>query len=90
MVDVLTYLPLKQKELHPERKVSSTSLSLQFFYYFCSVIVITLEHNNKELRNTNGCNLVTHFSNNPTNRFILSKLSLLAKITKINSISQVI
>lgn len=40
-----------------------------------------LEHNNEELRNTNGCYLVTQFSSNPTNRFILSELSFLAKVT---------
>ena len=44
--------------------------------------VITLEHNNEELRNTNGCYLVTQFSSNPTNLFILSELSFLAKFTK--------
>lgn len=44
--------------------------------------VITLEHNNEELRNTNGCYLVTQFSSNPTNRFILSELSFLAKVAK--------
>ena len=36
----------------------------------------------EELRNTNGCYLVTQFSSNSTNRFILSELSLLAKINK--------
>jgi len=41
-----------------------------------------LEHNNEELRNTNGCYLVTRFSINPTNRFILSELSFLTKITE--------
>ncbi len=52
---------------------------------FCTFVasrVITLEHNNEELRNTNGCYLVTQFPNNPTNRFILSELSFLAKVTK--------
>lgn len=47
---------------------------------FAITIVITLEHNNEELRNTNGCYLVTQFSSNPTNRFILSELSFLAKV----------
>ena len=30
--------------------------------------VITLEHNNEELRNTNGCYLVTQISSNPNSR----------------------
>ena len=30
----------------------------------------TLKHNNEELRNTNGCDLVTQFSSNPNNRLI--------------------
>ena len=51
-------------------------------YYLCAIRVITLKHNNEELRNTNGCYLVTQFSSNPTNRFILSELSFLAKVTK--------
>lgn len=50
---------------------------------FVASRVITLEHNNEELRNTNGCYLVTQFSSNPTNRFILSELSFLAKVTQI-------
>ena len=37
---------------------------------------------NEELRNTNGCYLVTQFSSSPTNRFILSELSFLAKVMK--------
>ena len=41
-----------------------------------------LWQSNEELRNTNGCYLVTQFSSNPTNRFILSELSFLAKVTK--------
>ena len=49
--------------------------------------VITLEHNNEELRNTNGCYLITQFSSNPTNRFILSELSFLAKVTKNSGIT---
>ena len=53
-------------------------------YYLCAIRVITLKHNNEELRNTNGCYLVTQFSSNPTNRFILSELSFLAKVTKIS------
>ena len=51
---------------------------------FCTYVpprVITLKHNNEELRNTNGCHLVTQFSSNPTNRFIISELSFLAKVT---------
>lgn len=55
---------------------------LHFFYYLCTIRVITLEHNNEELRNTNGCYLVTQFSSNPTNRFILSELSFLAKVKR--------
>ncbi len=50
--------------------------------YLCAIRVITLKHNNEELRNTNGCYLVTQFSSSPTNRFILSELSFLAKVTK--------
>lgn len=42
-----------------------------------------MKHNNEELRNTNDCYLVTQFSSNPTNRFILSELSFLAKVTEI-------
>ena len=41
---------------------------------FCTFVtsrVITLEHNNEELRNTNGCYLVTQFPSNPNNRLIL-------------------
>ena len=52
---------------------------------FCTFVasrVTTLKHNNEELRNTNDCYLVTQFSSNPTNRFILSKLSFLAKVTE--------
>jgi len=41
-----------------------------------------LWQNIEEFRNTNGCYLVTQFSSNPTNRFILSELSFLAKVTK--------
>ena len=51
---------------------------------FCTFVasrVTTLKHNNEELRNTNGCYLVTQFSGNPTNQFIISKLSFLAKVT---------
>ena len=47
--------------------------------YLCAIRVITLKHNNEELRNTNGCYLVTQFSSNPTNRLILSFLD---KVTK--------
>ena len=50
--------------------------------YLCAIRVITLKHNNEELRNTNGCYLVTQFLSNPTNRFILSELSFLVKVTK--------
>ena len=52
---------------------------------FCTFVasrVITLWQSNEELRNTNGCYLVTQFSSSPTNRFILSELSFLAKVTK--------
>ncbi len=50
--------------------------------YLCAIRVITLKHNNEELRNTNGCYLVTQFSSSSTNRLILSELSFLAKVTK--------
>ena len=63
------------------RILSSLSFRLHFFLYLCSIRVITLKHNNEELRNTNGCYLVTQFSSNPTNRFILSEPSFLAKAT---------
>ena len=63
-------------------KIIIIHFCLRFFYYLCAVRVITLKHNNEELRNTNGCYLVTQFSSNPTNRFILSELSFLAKVTK--------
>ena len=51
--------------------------------YLCAIRVITLKHNNEELRNTNGCYLVTQFSSSSTNRLILSELSFLAKVTQI-------
>lgn len=51
--------------------------------YLCAIRVITLKHNNEELRNTNGCYLVTQFSSSSTNRLILSELSFLAKVTII-------
>lgn len=51
--------------------------------YLCAIRVITLKHNNEELRNTNGCYLVTQFSSSSTNRLILSELSFLAKVSKI-------
>ena len=63
-------------------KIIIIHFCLRFFYYLCAVRVITLKHNNEELRNTNGCYLVTQYSSNPTNRFILSELSFLAKVTK--------
>jgi len=44
---------------------------------------------NEELRNTNGCYLVTQFSSNPTNRFILSELSFLAKVTEKNRVCKI-
>lgn len=47
-----------------------------------AIAILTLWQSNEELRNTNGCYLVTQFSSNPTNRFILSELSFLAKFTK--------
>lgn len=50
--------------------------------YLCAIRVITLKHNNEELRNTNGCYLVTQFSSSSTNRLILSELSFLAKVIK--------
>lgn len=57
--------------------------------YLCAIRVITLKHNNEELRNTNGCYLVTQFSSSSTNRLILSELSFLAKVTENNSKSAV-
>lgn len=51
-------------------------------FHLCSIKSYQLKHNNEELRNTNDCYLVTQFSSNPTNRFILSKLSFHAKATK--------
>ena len=50
---------------------------LRFFYYLCAVRVVTLKQSNEELRNTNGCYLVTLFSGNPNNRFILRQLQIL-------------
>lgn len=57
-------------------------LSSAFLFYLCSIKSYPLKHNNEELRNTNDCYLVTQFSKNPTNRFILSKLPFLAKVTE--------
>ena len=72
------------KKMLTKKEIIATSLFVSnIFYYLCTIRVITLKHNNEELRNTNGCYLVTQFSSNPTNRFILSKLSFLAKVTKI-------
>lgn len=48
-----------------------------FFLYLFTVRVITLKHSNEELRNTNGCYLVTQFSSNPNNRLILRQLQIL-------------
>ena len=71
------------KKMLTKKEIIATSLFVSnIFYYLCTIRVITLKHNNEELRNTNGCYLVTQFSSNPTNRFILSKLSFLAKVTK--------
>ena len=58
-------------------KIIIIHFCLRFFYYLCAVRVITLKHNNEELRNTNGCYLVTLFSGNPNNRFILRQLQIL-------------
>ena len=58
-------------------KIIIIHFGLRFFYYLCAVRVITLKHNNEELRNTNGCYLVTLFSGNPNNRFILRQLQIL-------------
>ena len=70
------------KKMLTKKEIIATSLFVSnIFYYLCTISVITLKHNNEELRNTNGCYLVTQFSSNPTNRFILSKLSFLAKVT---------
>ena len=63
-------------------KIIIIHFCLRFFYYLCAVRVITLKHNNEELRNTNGCYLVTLFSGNPNNRFILNELSFLTKVRK--------
>ena len=67
--------------------------SLQFLFssalFFCTFVasrVTTFWQSNEELGNTNGCYLVTQFSSNPTNRFILSELSFLAKVTIRNFI----
>lgn len=73
------------KKMLTKKEIIATSLFVSnIFYYLCTIRVITLKHNNEELRNTNGCYLVTQFSSNPTNRFILSKLSFLAKVTEKN------
>ena len=70
------------KKMLTKKEIIATSLFVSnIFYYLCTIRVITLKHNNEELRNTNGCYLVTQFSSNPTNRFILSKLSFLTKVT---------
>ena len=58
-------------------KIIIIHFGLRFFYYLCAVRVIALKHNNEELRNTNGCYLVTLFSGNPNNRFILRQLQIL-------------
>ena len=58
-------------------KIIIIHFCLHFFYYLCAVRVITLKHNNEELRNTSGCYLVTLFSGNPNNRFILRQLQIL-------------
>ena len=57
-------------------KIIIIHFCLRFFYYLCAVRVITLKHNNEELRNTNGYYLVTLFSGNPNNRFILRQLQI--------------
>ena len=58
-------------------KIIIIRFCLRFFYYLCAVRVIALKHNNEELRNTNGCYLVTLFSDNPNNLFILRQLQIL-------------
>ena len=59
-------------------KFMQTKENNHYFFFvcisFCTFIpsrVITLKHNNEELRNTNGCYLVTQFPCNPNNRLIL-------------------
>ena len=56
--------------------------------YLCAIRVITLKHNNEELRNTNGCYLITQSSSISTNRLILSELSFLTKVTEKLFIAQ--
>ena len=43
------------------------SVRNSFSTFVAGVRVVTLKHNNEELRNTNGCYLITQFSSNPTN-----------------------
>ena len=64
------------------RKIIIILFSSAFFCTFVSSRVITLEQSNDELRNTNGCYLVTQFSSNPTNRFILKSYLFLQKLHK--------
>ena len=54
---------------------------LGLFYCLCGIRVITLNHLNEEIRNTNGCYLVARFFmqfDHPI--YILSELSFLAKV----------
>ena len=60
-----------------------TTHPIKEIYYICNIKSYALKQNNVELRNANGCYLVTQFSSNPTNRFILSELSFLAKVIEI-------
>ena len=48
------------KKMLTKKEIIATSLFVSnIFYYLCTIRVITLKHNNEELRNTNGCYLVT-------------------------------
>lgn len=51
-------------------KIIIIHFCLRFFYCLCAVRVITLKHNDEELRNMNVCYLITQFSSNPNNRLI--------------------
>lgn len=60
------------KMMLTKKEIIATSLFVSnIFYYLCTIRVITLKHNNEELRNMNGCYLVTQFSSKPNNRLIL-------------------
>ena len=67
--DIMTEIAIKENT--DEERTMIIFFRLYFFYYLYIVRVITLKHNNEELRNTNGCYLVTQFSSNPNNLLIL-------------------